>query len=339
MAAPFAPAKPDFRRFNGADRLPANLRGGVVAIGNFDGIHRGHQAVLGAAIAAARAEGRPALVLTFEPHPRRFFRPDLPLYRITPAPVKAMLLAALGFDAVIEQEFDEAFANCTADAFVRSILCDRLGISRAVAGFDFHFGKGRQGGPAFLMEAGQREGFAVGLVDAFRDENSDVVSSSRIRQCLADGELAAANGLLGYRHTVSGTVIAGRQLGRTLQFPTANIRLPVETELRHGIYAARLRRPDGSLHDGVASFGRRPTVEAQGEPLLETFLFDFEDDLYGETCAVSLFAWLRGEERFADMDALAAQMRRDADEARAVLAAAVPLGELDLTVAFQAPDP
>lgn len=334
MIEPLVSTNPDFRRITGATRLPAGLRGGVVAIGNFDGIHRGHQAVLGTAIDEARAEGRPALVLTFEPHPRAFFRPDVPLYRITPAPVKAMLLAALGFDAVIEQEFDHAFAGLSADAFVASVLGERLGIARAVAGFDFHFGKGRQGGPAFLIDAGHRAGFRVTLVDAYRDENAEVVSSSRIRACLARGELAEANGLLGYRLTVAGTVIRGRQLGRTLGFPTANIRLPEDTALCHGIYAVRLRRADGSLHDGVASFGRRPTVEAAGEPLLEVFLFDFDGDLYDEQCTVSLFSWLRGEERFADLAALKEQMHRDAAEAGSVLAAARPLGALDRTIAF-----
>ena len=323
-----------FRRIAGDGRLPEDLRGGVVAIGNFDGVHRGHQAVLGRALRIARDAGLPALALTFEPHPRTFFNPEVPLYRITPAPAKAMLLEAMRFDAVVELRFTRRFADRSARSFVEAILRDRLGIAHAVAGFDFHFGKHRQGGPAYLMEAGRREGFAASLVDAFRDENAEVISSSRIRGCLAAGELAVANGLLGYRHTVLGTVVRGKRLGRDLGFPTANMRLPRDTGLRHGIYAVRFRRPDGRLYDGVASFGTRPTVVADGEPLLETFLFDFDGDLYGEECRVSLFSFLRGERRFDGLSALTAQMNRDGEEARAALAAAVPFGALDRAVAF-----
>lgn len=321
-------------RITGSATLPGALRGGVVAIGNFDGVHRGHQAVLGQALEAASSRGAPALVLTFEPHPRSVFRPDIPLYRITPAAMKARLLDVLGFDAVIEQRFTRGFASRSARSFVHSILCGKLGIAQVVAGFDFHFGKNRQGGPAYLIAAGKQEGFEVSLVDAFRDEAAEVVSSSRIRECLAAGELSIANGLLGYRHTVSGRIVRGRQLGRELGFPTANMRLSAETGLRHGIYAARLRRADGTLHDGVASFGRRPTVESDGEPLLETYLFDFSGDLYGEECTVSLFSFLRGEEKFDGLDSLVARMRQDEAEARTALARSTPMGPLDRQIAF-----
>lgn len=325
------------KRIMGEARLPERLRGGVVAIGNFDGVHRGHQAVLGEALDAARQQGVPALVLTFEPHPRQFFRPEVPLPRISPAPMKARILATLGFDAVIEQEFTAAFAGRSADAFVRDVLRDRLGISHVVAGMDFHFGRNREGDPAFLVEAGERLGFRVTQVRPFLDESGQVVSSSRIREYLAGGDLSAANRLLGYRHSLQGEVIAGRQLGRKLGFPTANLRLHQDVALRHGIYAVRFRRPDGSLHDGVASFGRRPTIEHEGEPLLETFLFDFAGDLYGETCTVSMFAFLREELKFDDLDALTARMRQDEAEARAILSDAVPLSDLDRAIAFALP--
>src|SRR5689334_14997681 len=219
--------------------LPPELRGGVVAIGNFDGVHRGHQAVLGRALDEARGRKAPALVLTFEPHPRTVFRPDVPLFVLTPPAMKARLLAGLGFDAVVEQSFTRAFAANSAEEFVTGVLDRTLGISHAVTGFDFHFGKGRQGGPAFLMQSGERHGFHVTLVDAFRDEGAEIVSSSRIRALLARGETVEAAGLLGYRFTVEATVERGKQLGRTLGFPTANMKLPDTTGLKHGIYAVR----------------------------------------------------------------------------------------------------
>ncbi|NGO53801.1 bifunctional riboflavin kinase/FAD synthetase [Allomesorhizobium camelthorni] len=323
-----------FRRIPGDERLPASLRGGVVAIGNFDGVHRGHQAVLQRALDEARRRGAPALVLTFEPHPRKVFRPDVPLFILTPPPMKARLLADLGFDAVVEQAFTRDFASQDAETFVTKVLEENLGISHSVTGFDFHFGKNRQGGPAYLMAAGERHGFGVTLVDAFRDEGAEIVSSSRIRELLAEGDVAQAAGLLGYRFTVEAEVTQGKQLGRTLGFPTANMVLPAEAELKHGIYAVRLRRADGSLHDGVASFGRRPTVDEDGAPLLETFVFDHSGDFYGETCQVSLFGYLRGEVKFDGLGALVAQMKRDEEEARALLASVRPLSDLDAKVAF-----
>jgi riboflavin kinase/FMN adenylyltransferase len=315
-------------------RLPEGLRGGVVAIGNFDGVHRGHMAVLDCALEGARALGVPALVLTFEPHPRAFFRPDEPLFRLTPAPLKARILAGLGVDAVIELPFDAGLAATAPEDFVRTILDDGLAIRRAVTGFDFHFGRNRQGGPAFLMAAGERHGFGVELVEAFCDEGGDTVSSTRIRDLLAAGDASQAAGLLGYRFTVEAEVSHGQKLGRTLGFPTANMVLPDTVALRHGIYAVRLRRPDGSLHDGVASFGRRPTVEDGGKVLLETFLFDFAGSLYGETCTVSFFGFLRPELKFDGLEPLVGQMRRDAEEAKALLSGVRPLGEIDLALGF-----
>jgi riboflavin kinase/FMN adenylyltransferase len=321
-------------RICGQDPLPDRLRGGVVAIGNFDGVHRGHQAVLQRALGEARRRSAPALVLTFDPHPRTVFRPDQPLYILTPPPMRAELLNALGFDGVVEQHFTREFAALDAETFVTEVLQERLTVSHAVTGFDFHFGRNRQGGPAFLMVAGERHGFGVTLVDAFRDEGVEIVSSSRIRDLLTAGEVAEAAGLLGYRYTVRSEVVRGKQLGRTLGYPTANMVLPAATRLKHGIYAVRLRRPDGSLHDGVASFGRRPTVDEDGAPLLETFVFDFSGDLYGETCEVSFFGFLRREEKFDGLDPLVAQMRRDEAEARALLSGVRPLSDLDLRIAF-----
>ena len=323
-----------FRHITDIAELPEELRGGVVAIGNFDGVHRGHQAVLERALAEARRTEAPALALSFEPHPRTLFQPDVPLYVITPPPMKARLLAEIGFDGLVQQPFTREFAGQSAEEFVTRILDLGLGIGHAVTGFDFHFGRNRQGGPAFLMASGEKHGFGVTLVDAFRDEAGEVVSSSRIRTLLEHGDVVQAAGLLGYRYTVEAEVVRGKQLGRELGFPTANMALPAPTGLKYGIYAVRLRRAEGSLHDGVASFGRRPTVDDDGAPLLETFVFDFSDDLYGERCAVSFFGFLRGEVKFDGLDALVVQMKRDETEARALLSGARPLSDLDRQVAF-----
>ena len=322
------------KRFVDGKPIPAALRGGVVAIGNFDGVHRGHQAVLERALEEGRRRNVPALVLTFEPHPRKLFRPDLAHFVLTPPTMRAVLLGDLGFHAVVEYPFTRGFSELSAESFITEVLDHTLGITHVVTGFDFHFGKDRRGGPAFLMESGNRHGFGVTLVDAFRDEGAHVISSSRIRELLAAGDVVQANGLLGYRFTIESSVIKGRQLGRTLGFPTANMALPADTALKEGIYAVRFRRVDDTLFDGVASFGRRPTVTENGAPLLETFLFDFDGDLYDETCRVSFFGLLRSEEKFDSLDELHDQMTRDKAEAKAMLAGVKPFSELDVKVAF-----
>ncbi|SOC34979.1 riboflavin kinase/FMN adenylyltransferase [Rhizobium subbaraonis] len=323
-----------FHRNETKEPLPEHLRGGVVAIGNFDGVHRGHQSVLQRALDIATERGVPALLLTFEPHPRTVFRPDQPVFRLTPAPLKARILEGMGFAAVIEYPFNRQFSQMSAADFVRQVLVEWLHAGHVVTGFDFHFGNAREGGPAFLIASGQKHGFGVTLVDAFRDEAAEVISSSRIRALLSDGEVTEAAGLLGYRYSVEAEVIGGKQLGRTLGFPTANMQLPPEVALRTGIYAVRFRRADGTLYDGVASFGRRPTVDSNGAPLLETFVFDFAGDLYGEICSVTFFEHLRDELKFDGLDALVVQMKRDAEEARALLAGIRPLGAIDAKLAF-----
>jgi riboflavin kinase/FMN adenylyltransferase len=323
-----------FHRNEKKEPLPENLKGGVIAIGNFDGVHRGHRAVLDHALELAASRNVPALVLTFEPHPRTVFRPETPVFRLTPASVKARVLEAEGFNSVIEYPFDRDFSQRSAEDFVNSILVDWLGASAVVTGVDFHFGKGREGGPAYLMAAGKKHGFDVMLIDSFRDEGAEIVSSSRIRELLSQGDVAGAAGLLGYRYTVEAEVISGQKLGRTLGYPTANMALPPETELKPGIYAVRFRRLDGRLYDGVASFGYRPTVTDNGAALLETFVFDFSGDLYGEICAVSFFGHLRDELKFDGLEPLVAQIKRDEEEARALLSGVTPLSELDAKIAF-----
>lgn len=324
------------RRFHDVSGFAGELKGGVVAIGNFDGVHRGHQAVLARAMDEAQRLGVAASVLTFEPHPRTVFRPDQPVFRLTPAPMKARILGQLGFGAVIEHPFSRAFSSQSAGEFVTNILCGHLGVCHVVTGFDFHFGKGREGNPDYLMQAGAQHGFGVTLVDAFTGENGGVVSSSRVREALAEGDVGLATGLLGYRYAVSAEILHGKKLGRTLGYPTANMALPPETALKPGIYAVRFRRANGAVHDGVASFGRRPTVdEDDADLLLETYLFDFSGDLYGETCTVSLVSYLRGEEKFDGLDPLVAQMKIDEVEARAVLGTIAPLSPLDAALTFE----
>lgn len=323
-----------FLRINNLADFPKSLRGGAVAIGNFDGLHRGHQAVLEAAASAAESSNCPAIVLTFEPHPRSVFQPDVPLPRITPPSMKAKMIEELGFDAVIELPFSRQFSKKSADEFVSDILLGSLNASNVVTGFDFHFGKDRQGGPAFLMEKGGENGFEVILVDAFRDDDAEVISSSRIREALAQGDVQLANTLLGYHYRVSAPIIEGEQLGRTLGYPTANMSVPSETPLLHGIFAVRFVRADGSVYDGVASYGRRPTVTEDGKPLLETYVFDFKGDLYGEHCSVAFVKYLRGEEKFDGLDPLIAQMKIDEQDARTSLASIKPFSELDNRLTF-----
>jgi riboflavin kinase/FMN adenylyltransferase len=305
--------------------LPDAWRGGVVAIGNFDGVHRGHQAVLGAARAEAERRGVACVMLTFEPHPRSFFS-GRPLFRLTPLPLKAAAAAALGLDGTLVLDFNGELASWTAEHFITEVLVDRLGIRAAVTGHDFHFGKGRTGTPQFLQEQGTRLGFSVTVVNALKD-GAAPVSSTRIRAALAAGDLAAAQGLLGWTWSVAGEVIHGEKRGRQLGYPTANMALDPATELAHGIYTVRLLRPDGSLCNGVASFGRRPTFD-DGPPLLETNLFDFAGDLYGETALVSLVGFIRPEMKFDSVEALVAQMDVDSMQARGMLAAGRP-GAMD----------
>jgi riboflavin kinase/FMN adenylyltransferase len=295
------------------------LRGAVVAIGNFDGVHRGHGAVIAAAQARAGALGRPAAALTFEPHPRAFFKPGEPLFRLTDANNKLRLLAATGLDGAIVLTFDEALAGLTADEFVTRILVERFAVSGAVIGFNFHFGMHRAGSPEFLAAEGKKHGFDVVVVPRFED-NGRPVSSGPIREALAAGKPDAAAELLGYPWFVSGTVVHGNKRGRELGFPTANIVPDPACGLRHGIYAVRVGYR-GRRYDGVASFGRRPMFDA-GTVLLEVFLFDFAGDLYGEAIDVAFIAFIRDEAKFASAEGLIRQMGEDSRLAREALARA-----------------
>jgi riboflavin kinase/FMN adenylyltransferase len=303
-----------------AERLePGEFAGAVVAIGNFDGVHRGHRAVIGAALARARALGRKAVALTFDPHPRSFFRPDLPVFRLSGEREKLRLLAATGLDGAVILRFDAALAATSAQDFIARMLVGRLAIAGAAIGFDFHFGKDRRGSPAYLAGQGARFGFAVDIVPPLEDEGRPV-SSGAVREALVAGKVVEATELLGAPWFVSGTVIHGEKRGRNLGFPTANLRLDPSCALKFGIYAVRAA-VDGRLVDGVASFGRRPMFD-NGAPLLEVFLFDFAGDLYGKTLDVAFIGWIRGEETFASIEALKHRMDQDVAQAKAALARA-----------------
>jgi riboflavin kinase/FMN adenylyltransferase len=299
------------------DAPDAGLHGAVVAMGNFDGVHRGHRAVIAAAQQRAQALGKPAAVLTFEPHPRAFFRPDEPLFRLTDEAAKLRLLASTGLDGAFVLTFDAALARLTADEFVTGILTGRFSISGAVIGFNFHFGKNRGGSPEFLAAEGRKFGFTVDVIAPFALEGRPV-SSGPIRSALAAGRPEEAAALLGFPWFISGEVIHGDKRGRELGFPTANVSLDAACGLRHGVYAVRVA-VDGRLYDGVANFGRRPMFDS-GVVLLEVFLFDFAGDLYGKSIDVAFIAWIRGEELFGSVDQLVQAVAEDSRLAREALA-------------------
>ena len=307
------------------DTTPATEipKGSVVAMGNFDGVHLGHRAVIAAALEMGRAHGRPALAVTFEPHPRRFFSPTTPQFRLSDEAAKLRLLAGTGLAGAVIMTFDKARAGTTAQDFIHHDLIERLGISGIAVGYDFHFGKGRVGSPSLLVSEAPRLGIEVD-VQPHVDIDERPVSSSAIRMALAEGQIADATAMLGGPWFVTGEVIHGEKRGRELGYPTANIRLDGNCALRHGIYAVRVGTKIGSGEqriDGVASFGRRPTFD-NGAPLLEIVLFDFKGDLYGQPLDVAFIDFIREELKVNDIEALIRQMDDDSARARATLAAA-----------------
>lgn len=299
---------------------PTRLRKGVYAIGNFDGVHLGHGAVLARTRALAASRGAPAAVLTFEPHPADYFAGKPVVFRLTPLPQKAAAIRGLGLDGMVSLSFDAALAGLHAEAFVEQILVGALDVGAVVVGWDFHFGKARSGTPAFLAQAGERLGFAVDIVpkvEAAVNGGTEIISSTVIRRALERGEVETAALLLGRPYAVAGRVIRGQQLGRTLGVPTANIALEPTNRLAHGVYAVRAVL-EGKIHGGVASFGTRPTVD-DGAPLLETFIFDFDADIYGRELGIELIGYIRPELKFGGLEALKIEMARDMERARAIL--------------------
>jgi riboflavin kinase/FMN adenylyltransferase len=307
------------------DTTPAAAipKGTVVAMGNFDGVHLGHRAVIEAALQMGRAHDRPALAVTFEPHPRSFFSPNTPQFRLTDEAGKLRLLAGTGLAGAVVMTFDKRRAGTTAQDFIHHELIERLGISGIAVGYDFHFGKGRVGSPSLLVSEAPRLGIEVD-VQPHVDVEERPVSSSAIRMALAEGQIEDATAMLGGPWFVTGLVIHGDKRGRDLGYPTANILLDKNCGLKHGIYAVRVGRGQGKdqeRFDGVASFGRRPTFD-NGAPLLEIFLFDFNGDLYGTALDVAFIAFIRDELKFDHVDALVRQMDDDSARARERLAAA-----------------
>jgi riboflavin kinase/FMN adenylyltransferase len=317
------------RLFRHFQNLPADLRGAVVAVGNFDGVHLGHQAVIGEAGRIARANGCPWATLTFEPHPRSVFQPDGPAFRLSPLDVKARLIEALGPDAMIVVPFDLDFSRLSAHDFVERVLVNALGARHVVCGHDFAFGHQRKGGPEVLLRQGDEFGFGFTCVQEVRDTDGEPYSSTRIRRYLQDGDPRAAARLLGRPFDIEGDVLTGEQRGRLLGFPTANLGLGDYLCPARGVYAVRCLGDGvdgvGGARDGVANLGLRPTFDGQ-EVLLEAHLFDFDGDLYGRTLRVQLIEYLRPERSFESLDALRAQIGEDSVRARQLLSDhAVPL--------------
>jgi riboflavin kinase / FMN adenylyltransferase len=321
------------RIFRHPAAVPASLAGSTLAIGNFDGVHRGHQALLSAARDRARADGRPLAVLTFEPHPRRLFQPDLAPFRLTPFRIKARHLEALGLDFLVVQRFDRAFAGVGAEIFAQQVLAEGIRPREVVVGYNFAYGHKRAGTTETLAAAGRTLGFAASIVPAIKGAQGEVYSSTLIRQHLAEGRPVEAAALLGHLWEIEGRVRHGEARGREFGVPTANIDLRDYVRPKPGIYAIRAGIDLGGRtewQDGVGYFGPRPTLGG-GIPFLEAHLFDFAGDLYGRHLRVALIEFLRGDRTFASLDALKLQMAEDIRQARAILAArALGAGELSV---------
>jgi len=304
-------------RLDGHHRIEGDLRGGVIALGNFDGFHAGHQAVVGRAVRHARDEGRPAIVATFDPHPVRFFKPDVPPFRLTTLDQRQELFAAAGADAMLILPFDATLAGTTAEDFITELLLDRYGAAGVVTGADFVFGKGRGGNVVTLAEHARRLGFFTEMV-APVDDAEEVISSSRIREALQAGDCATATRLLTRPFTVRNVVQHGDKNGRLLGFPTANLEMGQYLRPRYGIYAVTGKLPDGRILKGAANIGIRPSFDPPKE-LLEPHFFDFSEDLYGQEIDVAFHAFIRTEAKFDSMDALMAQIAADCDAAKRLL--------------------
>ena len=297
--------------------VPDALRGGVVALGNFDGFHQGHQAVVGAAVAYGRATGRPVLVASFDPHPVRFFQPDTAPFRLTTLDQRAALFAEAGADAMLVFNFNKTLAQVSAETFVTDWLIGRAGAEHVVTGEDFTFGRGRLGNVAVLADLGARYGLTCEAVGPVSDAIGPI-SSSRIRDALVAGDCEAAARLLTRPFRIAGTVQHGDKLGRTIGFPTANIAMGNYLRPHYGIYAIRARLPDGRVIDGAANLGIRPTFDPPKE-LFEPHFFDFSGDLYGQTIEVDLIHYIRPEAKFDTLEDLVAQIEADCAEAKRIL--------------------
>lgn len=313
------------RIFRHYDDVPDASKGAVVALGNFDGVHLGHQALIGEAKRLARERGVPLGVVAFEPHPQEFFHPSAESFRLTPFRAKARLIAELDADILYAITFDAEMAAKSAQDFVTDVLVDGLGVNAIVVGEDFQFGKGRAGNVALLVEMGGEHGFGVRIFKPIAASGHDKISSTQIRDALKQGKPDVAARLLGHYWSIEARVEHGDKRGRTIGYPTANMKHVDCLTPAFGIYAVRAKVLEDdrvvSTHDGAASFGIRPMFEVD-TPLLETYLFDFDGDLYGKHLAVELIAYLRPEMKLEGLEALKAQIARDNEAARMALSAA-----------------
>jgi riboflavin kinase / FMN adenylyltransferase len=300
-----------------AGPVDSRARGCSLAIGNFDGVHRGHQALLAAVKADAAARRAPAGVMMFDPHPREYFQPGAVHFRLTSRSQKLALIERLGLDLAVLLPFDAALAALTPEQFIAGILVGHLGVGHVVIGYDFNFGAKRAGNPAVMQAAGERFGFEVTVVPPVAEGGGAAFSSSAIRSKLATGDVAGATLELGRRWRLDGPVVGGAKRGTGLGFPTANVAIGKGCGLRHGIYAARVH-VGGAVHDGAAYWGSRPQFD-NGLPVLEVFLLDFDGDLYGRDISVEFAGFIRPDGKFEGLDALKLQMAADCDAARRIL--------------------
>lgn len=324
-----------FTVVEGSANLPSQLRGAVIAVGNFDGVHKGHQYLLHQALLLAKQLSCSALVFTFEPHPIITKGACHEHHRLTTIAQKYQILDSLGFDGVVEQRFDNAFMQLEAKEFIDKILIQNLAIKAIVVGNDFCFGKDRVGNSVLLNEyANKYNNFILHLVDVQKTPQLHNISSSYIRQLLCRGLVDKAAQLLNYHYTIENVVVHGAKLGRKIGFPTINMELSSGQNLAYGIYAVKLKRANGYVYDGVASFGKRPTVIEEGKPLLETYIFNFNEEIYGEYARVSLFKFLRKERKFENLDQMIEQIKLDVKQARHILKQQQPLSKLDKEICF-----
>lgn len=305
------------RIVHGWKGLSAADRGAAVALGNFDGVHLGHREVIAGAVEAGRRLGAPVGVISFDPHPRRLFQPDEPAFRLMTTDQQARVLATMGVDRFYVLPFDFEMANFSDRDFALKVLHEGLGVRHVAVGFDISFGKGRTGSPELMTAYGEEMGFSVSVAEAV-GEGAEKYSSTGVREALREGRPQDAAAILGQPFAIEGVVRRGKQLGRTLGFPTANVFMADYVAPRKGVYATRTRLPDGRVVPGVANIGNNPTT-GEVETRLEVWLFDFDEDLYGQVIETSLVAFLRPEEKFDSIEAMVEQIRVDEQRARDIL--------------------
>jgi riboflavin kinase/FMN adenylyltransferase len=306
------------RVIHGWTHLPPGDRGAAVALGNFDGVHRGHQKVIALAAEAARELGAPLGVITLDPHPRVYHRPDQPTFRLMKPDQQARALEALGVEILYVLPYAE-LADISDREFATRVLHEGLGARHVALGFDNSFGKDRTGTPEAMREYGEEFGFGVSVAAEVTDRDGEKFSSTAVRDALREGQPQEAARILGRPFAIEGPVVRGRQLGRKLGYPTANVLLGDYVAPKYGVYATRTRLPDGRKLPGVANIGVNPTVDGVTAPLLEVWLFDFDEDIYDQVIETDLVAFLRPEAKFAGLDEMSVQVLKDAEQARALL--------------------